>query len=366
MLVSLIAFSSRLISDHQPLTSTIEPFWASITAGEVLSSSETIESLIQDYSTIEYLPVKTITAVPTIPFAIMSPKPESTLEKPTDEPTLEPAITYAPSPTTGPVQLDPWCIPINAKSTKAQVKAIIDGVTIEAIVNGRTETIRYIGIGLPDYSENVDIWNGAFQKNQELVEGKTIWLIKDQSEEEIEGMLQRYVLAGSIFVNRELVESGYTIADSTPPDTSCDGILEEAEKSALANHSGLWAFTPTPSRTFPTATFTPSRAGDVIIVKISPTGTAWQEPEEFVEILNDGDAPVQLEHWTLRDIENHTFVFPKFVLGPGQYCRIYTNQYQPDHCGLSYYSLSPIWENNKDCAYLQDGDGVLIDTFCYE
>jgi len=364
--LSFLATSYKKPSYHNLDTSTIEPMWVSLTVEQLGLGSRTIYPSLLSPSTIEILPIKTITSLPTIPISKMSPKPAMTSVKTVDEPTFEPILTYAPSQTIGPVQLDSWCIPVNAESTKAKVTAVIDGITIEATINGKTQTIRYIGIDLPNFSEDASIWNSSYLKNRELVEGKTILLVKDQSEEDTEGLLKRYALAGSIFVNRELVESGYAIAVSTPPDTSCNGILKEAEESARATHRGLWAFTPTPSRTFPTATLTPSHQGDLIIVRISPKGTIWQEPEEYVEIYNDGTTPVQLRDWTLRDIENHVFVFPGFVLGPQQYCRVYTNQYRPENCGFSYYSLSPIWENDGDCAYLKDSDGVLIDTFCYD
>jgi len=102
-----------------------------------------------------------------------------------------------------------------------------------------------------------------------------------------------------------------------------------------------------------------------MIVRVSYRGTAWEEWEEYVEIYNDGEQRVQLQGWSLRDDERHVYIFPRFILGPGEYCRVYTNLYSPNHCGLSYNHRGPIWENDGDCAYLKDPDGLLIDTFCY-
>jgi endonuclease YncB( thermonuclease family) len=264
------------------------------------------------------------------------------------------------------VALDSWCVPWNTESTRAQVQEVIDSVTIKVMIDGEVIPVRYIGIELPDYTEDPQIWNRAREENRELVEGRTLLLVSDRLDKDNEGRLLRYVMSDSIFVNRQLVDSGFAIAASSPPNISCDGIFQESETLARASGRGFWAPTPTPSRTIPTYTPTPVRSGDVVIVKISYKGTFWQEPEEYVEILNDGSQPVQLLDWTLSDIKHHVFFFPSFVLGPQQYCRIYTDLYLPKHCGFTYHSHSPIWENDGDCAYLRDADGVLIDEFCYD
>jgi endonuclease YncB( thermonuclease family) len=305
----------------------------------------------------------TITTIPIEGDPSENSAPSST---PTETQVLATGLTYAPSSTTGPLALDSWCVPWNTESAKAQVHSVIDGVTIEVLLAGEVVPVRYIGVDIPDYSGDPNVWTSATERNRELVEGKDILLIKDRSEVDSEGRLLRYALVGSVFVNRQLLESGYFIAVSSPPDASCSGIFQEAEQLARAAGRGLWAPTSTPSRTIPTRTSTPARTGDVIIIKIEPEGTIWQEPEEYVEIYNDGTQPVQLQEWTLEDIKGHVFRFPSFVLGSHQYCRVYTDLYLPEHCGFTYYSLSPIWDNHRDCAYLKDGDGILIDMYCYE
>jgi hypothetical protein len=72
---------------------------------------------------------------------------------------------------------------------------------------------------------------------------------------------------------------------------------------------------------------------------------------------------VQLKGWSVR--MRRTILQPDFILGPGQYCRVLTNDYQPQHCGFTYGNPSPLWDNDGDCAYLQDSLGRLADEFCY-
>ena len=282
--------------------------------------------------------------------------------------TTPPEATQTPEPsqTSGPLALDAWCVPWNSKTARTAVLRVIDGVTIEVELDGKVEQVRYIGVDLLEYEQDYRVWVESTEKNKQLVEGKSALLISDQSDTDAEGRLARYVIVEGVFVNLEMVASGYAIAQSTPPNTGCDSLLLEAETQAITAGLGLWAATPTPTRTFPPPTATISSAGDVVIVKVAFRGTAWQEPEEFVEIYNSGVSPVQLEGWSVNDIKRHVFVFPRFVLGPGQYCRVYTNLYSRQHCGFSYYNPAPIWENDGDCAYLKDKTGKQVNQFCYE
>jgi micrococcal nuclease len=313
------------------------------------------------------LPTVTLTPTPfprlsaTIPFETTSPTLEAIATTP-----LPPSETPEPSQTSGPLAQDAWCVPWNSETTRAQVLRVIDGITIEVELDGKVQQVRYIGVDLLEYDQDWRVWAESTEKNKQLVEGKSAVLIRENADQDVEGRLARYVIVEGIFVNQEMVASGYAIAQSTPPNTACDALFLEAETQAITAGLGLWAPTPTPTRTFPPPTATISTAGDVVVVKVAFRGTPWQEPEEFVEIYNSGISPVQIEGWSVRDIKNHVFVFPRFVLGPGQYCRVYTNIYSSQHCGFSFFNPAPIWENDGDCAYLKDKTGKLVNQFCYE
>jgi len=121
---------------------------------------------------------------------------------------------------------------------------------------------------------------------------------------------------------------------------------------------------PTPTQT-PTATSPPATTGDVNIVDIFFDGSGAQEPDEYVEIENVDNKAIQLQNWTLRDLANHVFTFPSFVMQPGQVCRVYTNQNKPAWCGFNYGSGSAIWNNTGDCATLKNAGSQDIDEYCY-
>lgn len=125
-------------------------------------------------------------------------------------------------------------------------------------------------------------------------------------------------------------------------------------------------FTPTPV-IIPTATATqgPVITGNVSIIDIFADGAGSSEPDEYVVIRNDDTRPIQLQNWTLRDIGNHVYTFPSFVIQPSQVCRVYTNQSHPEYCSFNYGSGAAIWNNTGDTAYLRNAAGTLIDTYSY-
>lgn len=110
----------------------------------------------------------------------------------------------------------------------AYVERVIDGDSIEVLINGVEEQVRYIGIDTPEYySEEREAAIAASDLNRELVEGKYVLLIKDVSERDKFDRLLRYVFTENYFVNFKLVEEGAAEVKSYPPDTACHELLVE-------------------------------------------------------------------------------------------------------------------------------------------
>lgn len=127
----------------------------------------------------------------------------------------------------------------------ATVTRIIDGDTIEVLLNGESERVRYIGIDTP---ESVDprrdpecFGSEAAKENERLVLGKTVRLKKDVSERDRYGRLLRFVYVDTTLINEVLVEEGYATAATFPPDVSMAETFRSAEQTARENKSGLWA-----------------------------------------------------------------------------------------------------------------------------
>jgi len=90
------------------------------------------------------------------------------------------------------------------------------------------------------------------------------------------------------------------------------------------------------------------------------------ESDEYAEITNQGDQPVNLNGWRLNaGNPGQDFYFPDYVLQPGQSYCVYTNEIHNDTCGFSFCSGKPIWNNNGDCGLLRDSSQILVDEYCY-
>ena len=151
-------------------------------------------------------------------------------------------------------------VPVSAGTVPARVVRVIDGDTIVVEIEGKTYSLRYIGIDAP---ESAGEWlaNEATAANRDLVGGKTVYLEMDTSEVDVYDRLLRYVyLADGTFVNAELVRLGYARAVAYEPDTARQDELRAAEEEARAQGRGLWAATPVPAETPVPPTAAPTQA----------------------------------------------------------------------------------------------------------
>lgn len=272
--------------------------------------------------------------------------------------TLIPTITPLPEI---PLLPEAQCIPTATEREFATVLDVVDGDTIEVLIEGVRYRLRYIGVDAPETGE--PFFNVATIQNAESVLGKTVTLIKDVTESDEEGSLLRYVLAGNNFVNYSLVREGFANAMASPPDVACNPSFAEAQNQAVSEGIGLWAVIPTP----PAPTHTPASVPNIQITVIRHSGTVPDvESDEFVQITNQGSIAVNLQGWRLNAGElEQDFYFPDFLLDPGLSCRIYTDEEHPEYCGFSFQLGQEIWNNGGDCGYLYDDEGAQVSKYCY-
>lgn len=282
-----------------------------------------------------------------------------------------PEIAEIPAPTpTLPVDYSDFeCIPRDTPRVIGVVEGVIDGRTIDVkMEDGSIVRIQYLGVNT--IVEGQPLFKQAVEINKELVLGKTVTLVEDEGEPDADFVLLRFVFVDDTFVNYQLIKRGYAQADG---NGSCmDNFIATMEGAFESDvgFSGMNAeiygnpFSDTP----PTGYY--DEINDEIynleITKVFYDGEMGaSEPDEYVEIRNDGVEAIQLEGWTLSDESDNSFMFPIFKIETGQTCRIYTNEEQPDWCGFTYKSKSAIWGNSGDCATLRDGEGLIIDKTCY-
>jgi endonuclease YncB( thermonuclease family) len=201
--------------------------------------------------TLMYTPTLTftITSTSTITYT-PTQKPTSTVT-PTPTATITTTITLTPSMTPTPTEDLSFynvaaCIPKNTLVQRGIVSDVIDGDTIYVrLEDGNRYSLRYIGIDSPESGQPFFV--EARKANSDLVFQKEVILIKDVSDVDQYGRLLRYVIVGNIFVNDELVKTGFASALRYPPDVACSTTFSNAEQYAKTNLLGLWLPVP-PSR----------------------------------------------------------------------------------------------------------------------
>jgi len=136
-------------------------------------------------------------------------------------------------------------MPDRVNLESAVVTRVIDGDTIEVSINGKLQTVRYIGIDTPETkhpSKPVECFGTeAARFNEELVAGRQVLLEKDMTDKDRYGRLLRYLWIEEVgLVNRILVDNGYARVSTYLPDVKSEALLIESEVSARIEGRGLW------------------------------------------------------------------------------------------------------------------------------
>ena len=163
-----------------------------------------------------------------------TPAPPPATETPVP---LTSTATLLPSPTVEKhgAALFP-CVPENPPLA-AQVNRVVDGETIEVLIDEVAFLVGYIGVDAPGQED--DYGDDAAAANAVLVAGQEVWLYPDVTEWDENGRLLRYVFMGDSFVNYEMVRLGYAAAVGIPPDTACHVLFQETMAGAERECHGL-------------------------------------------------------------------------------------------------------------------------------
>ena len=115
--------------------------------------------------------------------------------------------------------------PSTGQLQQARVVNVVDGDTIDVLIDGQEFRLRYIGMDTPERREPGYV--EATAANVALVSGKSVMLEKDISETDRFGRLLRYVYVDGEMVNARLVEEGYAVPATFPPDVKYVDLLRE-------------------------------------------------------------------------------------------------------------------------------------------
>ncbi len=241
---------TRELNSFAPRLKQLAPFNFSLYLSRALSS-DTLAGGLLTVLLLGMQIVSSVSAAGTMRTValVSSPLPPTLTDNPTLAFTPTASKTVPSSDTAQPAHtitiLPPGlanCIPQDTSSESGLVIGVVDGDTIDVIINGQAQRVRYIGVNTPEQGQ--PFYEEALAFNQNLVLNKTVTLLKDTSEVDTYERLLRYVVVEEIFVNQALVDMGYAEASAYAPDTACVSVLESAQRQAQTAKVGLWLATP--------------------------------------------------------------------------------------------------------------------------
>ncbi len=135
---------------------------------------------------------------------------------------------------------------VGAAERDARVTRVVDGDTIIVSLGGRRERVRYIGIDTPESvapGRPVECFGPAASKrNAALVDGRMVRLEFDVERRDRYDRLLAYVrrVSDGMFVNAELVRSGYAQTMTIPPNVRYADRFLQLQREARREGRGLW------------------------------------------------------------------------------------------------------------------------------
>ncbi len=125
--------------------------------------------------------------------------------------------------------------------------------------------------------------------------------------------------------------------------------------------------TPVPTRRSGTAAGQPLHTGPIAIVDIFYRAINTQtQSDEYVEIENTGDSPVNMSGWSLHNVYgSQTFSWSNFTLAAQKRIRVYTNEQHPESGGFSFKAARGVWNNSGGAAELVDANSVIVAVYGY-
>lgn len=129
---------------------------------------------------------------------------------------------------------------------RAVVTRVVDGDTIDVVLDGRRQTVRYIGIDTPEsVKPNTPVQcfaKAASHHNDRLVGGRAVTLVVGAEPRDRYGRLLAYVRRRSdgLAVNEELVAGGYARTLTIAPNDARADRFAALAQTARARGAGLW------------------------------------------------------------------------------------------------------------------------------
>jgi micrococcal nuclease len=128
---------------------------------------------------------------------------------------------------------------------QAKVVAVVDGDTARMLVDGREQSVRYIGIDTPESAipgERPECFGkDAAHLNRRLVAGERVTLEFGAGRRDRYDRLLAYVYLGERLVNAEIVRRGFARTLAIAPNTDFADRFDRLEQAAANAGRGMWS-----------------------------------------------------------------------------------------------------------------------------
>lgn len=266
-----------------------------------------------------------------------------------DDTAEETTVPDGASPATTEVILPP-----DEEVIRGTVDGVIDGETIQAVVDGVRIDIRLIGISAPEGDECYG--NESRTALASLVTGQSVVLASDGPDTDSAGRALRYVLIDgdpATLVNAALVSSGAAVPIHS-------GHLMEADflargDQAYASGSGMWGtFICGHPEGGVSADRPQLRIGEVNLIPADAEGSDLST--ERFEIVNQSYTGVDVSGWTVRDeAGDHQLELPDGTSISAGGVLVISTTCGTNGGGVVYWcSDSTIWSSTGNTIILQD------------
>lgn len=249
---------------------------------------------------------------------------------------------------------------------RGTVDGVIDGDTLQAVVDGQRVEIHLIGVNAPDAEDCF----GAEARTMlsGLVTGQTVVLGAGETDVDPSGRALRYVIVEStprVLVNAELVSQGAAIPLHSGHPQESD-FLARGDR-AYASGNGLWG-------TFVCGHSDDGASPDRPQLRISEIGLAPQGAGEFdlakewIEIVNQSYTSVDIGDWLVRDESGGRYLaLPTgTAIAAGGSLQIVTGCGNDSGDVLHWCSETAVWSDSSDTVLLRDQRGNVVDRKPYE
>ncbi len=238
---------------------------------------------------------------------------------------------------------------VEVRGPVVTVKRIIDGDSLELLVDGEGVEVRLLGINAPELRTvgKVETCTGreARQALETLLADGTLSFYPGQNDRFGRVLAQMEVDGRS--VAESMVSQGWALALWSGEDPR----LTETMMAAASNRLGLWG--DTCGRTKVELEISDHQVD-------APGNDEANLDQEWVEITNLTTSPVDLDQWTIADeTTSNRFMIGSVALGPSQSIRIHTGPGSASDRDLYLNQDYPVWSNRGETVLVVDPAGLV-------